>query len=193
MRLAEPGEGVAAVIDPATVTEGEKELRRAVHTAIAAISEDLEGELQLNTAVSELMKLSNALGSHLEGAGDAVAREALGTLLILLAPFAPHLAEELWQKLSGKGAGEGAVLTPETSVHGQRWPVADPAALVRDTIPLVIQVKGKMRGSLEVPADADAATLERLALESEVARRWLEGQPPRRVIVVPGKLVNLVP
>jgi leucyl-tRNA synthetase len=163
-----------------------------VHTAIAAISEDLEGELQLNTAVSELMKLSNALGSHLEAASDPVAREALATLLVLLAPFAPHLAEELWQKLH-HGEGEGAPLTAAASVHGQRWPRVDPAALVRDTIPLVIQVKGKMRGSLEVPADADAATLERLALESDVARRWLEGQPPRRVIVVPGKLVNLVP
>jgi leucyl-tRNA synthetase len=64
---------------------------------------------------------------------------------------------------------------------------------VRDTIPLVIQVKGKVRGQLEVPADADSATLERLALESETALRWLEGRPPRRVIVVPGKLVNLVP
>ncbi len=193
LRLAPPGGGVAAVIDPDTLTDGERELRRAVHTAIAAISEDLEGDLQLNTAVSELMKLSNALGSLLEGAGDGVALEAIGTLLVLLAPFAPHLAEELWQKLSGKAPEERAVLTPETSVHGQRWPVADPAALVRDTTLLVIQVKGKMRGSLEVPADADAATLERLALESEVARRWLEGQPPRRVIVVPGKLVNLVP
>jgi leucyl-tRNA synthetase len=162
-----------------------------VHTAIAAISEDLEGELQLNTAVSELMKLSNALGAHLEGASPAVGSEALATLLILLAPFAPHLAEELWQKLNGYG--DGATVAAEASVHRQRWPVVDPTALVRDTIPLVIQVKGKMRGSLEVPADADAATLERLALESEVARRWLEGQPPRRVIVVPGKLVNLVP
>jgi leucyl-tRNA synthetase len=64
---------------------------------------------------------------------------------------------------------------------------------LRDTIPLVIQIKGKVRGSLEVPADADRATLEKLALESEVAARWLEGKPPSRVIVVPGKLVNLVP
>ena len=164
----------AAAIDPASLSDGEKELRRAVHTAISAISEDLEGELQLNTAVSELMKLSNALGAHLEGAGEPVAVEALQTLLILLAPFAPHLAEELWQKLSGGGEETG--LTAAESVHRQRWPVADPAALTRDTIPLVIQVKGKVRGSLEVPADADAATLERLALESEVARRWLEGQ-----------------
>jgi leucyl-tRNA synthetase len=128
------------------------------------------------------MKLSNAMGEHLEAASVPVAGEALASLLILLAPFAPHLAEELWQKLGGTG-----------SVHRQRWPVADPAALIRDTIPLVIQIKGKVRGNLEVPADADKATLEKLALESEVALRWLEGKAPSRVIVVPGKLVNLVP
>jgi leucyl-tRNA synthetase len=160
----------------------ERDLRRAVHTAISAISEDLSGDYQFNTAVSELMKLSNAMGEHLEAAGVPVAAEALVSLLILLAPFAPHLAEELWQKLGGSG-----------SVHQQRWPVADPAALIRDTIPLVIQIKGKVRGNLEVPADADKATLEKLALESEVAARWLEGKAPSRVIVVPGKLVNLVP
>ena len=160
----------------------EQELRRAVHTAIAAISEDLEGDYQFNTAIAELMKLSNAMAEHLETCGEAVAREALATLLVLLAPFAPHLAEELWSRLGGSG-----------SVHQQRWPLADPAALVRDTLTLVIQIKGKVRGSLEVPADADRPTLEQLALSSEVAERWLEGKPPSRVIVVPGKLVNLVP
>ncbi len=169
-----------------SLSDAERELRRAVHTAIAAITDDLEGELQLNTAVSELMKLSNAIASHLDASGDAIATEALSTLLLLLAPFAPHLAEELWKQLGANPDGSG-------SIHRQRWPIADPAALVRDTIPLVIQVKGKVRGNLEVPADADAGTLERLALESEVARKWLEGRTPRRVIVVPGKLVNLVP
>jgi leucyl-tRNA synthetase len=167
---------------PEECSPAERDLRRAVHTAITAISDDLDGDYQFNTAVSELMKLSNAMGDHLEAAGAPVAAEALASLLILLAPFAPHLAEELWQKLGGSG-----------SVHRQRWPVADPAALVRDTIPLVIQIKGKVRGNLEVPADADKATLEKLALESEVALRWLEGKAPSRVIVVPGKLVNLVP
>ena len=174
-----------------TLHEAERELRRAVHTAIQEVSEDLLGSLQCNTAVSELMKLANAMAAHLEAAGDAVAREALRTLPVLLAPFAPHLAEELWHRL-------GANPDPDSdngtaSVHRQPWPALDPTALQRDTIPLVIQVKGKVRGSLEVPADADAATLEKLALASDVAARWLEGQPPRRVIVVPGKLVNLVP
>jgi leucyl-tRNA synthetase len=130
------------------------------------------------------MKLSNAMGEHLGHASEPVAVEALRTLLLLLAPFAPHLAEELWSRLGGSAAG---------SVHRQRWPVADPDALVRDTVPLVIQVKGKVRGNLDVPADADRATLEKLALESEIAAKWLEGKPPSRVIVVPGKLVNLVP
>jgi leucyl-tRNA synthetase len=175
-----PAEADVLPTDPSPL---ERDLRRAVHTAIQEISADLEGDLQLNTAVSELMKLSNALTTLLPEVRPAVAREAVGTLVLLLAPFAPHLAEEFWHRLT-EGAG---------SVHHQPWPRVDPSALTRDTIPLVIQVKGKVRGNLEVPADADAATLERLALDSEVAARWLDGQPPRRVIVVPGKLVNLVP
>ena len=169
-------------------SEADRELRRAVHEAIAAVQADLEGNLQFNTAISELMKLSNAMAGLIEQASPAVAQEALRSLLLLLAPFAPHLADELWQKLGGDSDGDGA-----GSIHRQRWPVADASALLRDTIPLVIQVKGKVRGSLEVPADADSATLEQLALASDIAQKWLEGQPPRRVIVVPGKLVNLVP
>jgi leucyl-tRNA synthetase len=179
------GEGPGCGPSP-DATEADRALRRAVHGAITAVQADLEGNLQFNTAISELMKLSNAMAGLMEEASPAVAQEALRTLLLLLAPFAPHLAEELWQKLGADGDGEG-------SIHRQRWPVADAGALVRDTIPLVIQVKGKVRGSLDVPADADSATLERLALASDIAQKWLEGQPPRRVIVVPGKLVNLVP
>jgi leucyl-tRNA synthetase len=157
-----------------------------VHTAIAAISEDLDGDYQFNTAVSELMKLSNAMGEHLDAASAPVAAEALHTLLVLLAPFAPHLAEELWLRLGGNPAGN-------CSIHAQSWPQIDASALVRDSIAIVIQVKGKVRGSLDVPADADKATLEQLALDSEIAQKWLEGKPPSRVIVVPGRLVNLVP
>ncbi len=181
LSLADSSNAVADPL-PSDLSGVERELRRAVHTAIQEVSSDLLDTLQFNTAVSELMKLANAMGSHLDAVGDPVAREALRTLLVLLAPFAPHLAEELWHRLNGA-----------ESVHRQRWPELDEAALRRDTIPLVIQVKGKVRGSLEVPADCDAATLEQLALGSEIAERWLEGRPPRRVIVVPGKLVNLVP
>jgi leucyl-tRNA synthetase len=168
----------------------EQDLRRAVHTAIKEISADLDGDYQFNTAVSELMKLSNAMASHLEGCSAPLACEALRTLLILLAPFAPHLAEELWLKLEGRSEQDPLA---SSSVHCQAWPLLDAAALVRDTVELVIQVKGKVRGSLEVPADADKATLEQLALASDIAAKWLEGKAPSRVIVVPGKLVNLVP
>jgi leucyl-tRNA synthetase len=186
VRLA-ASEGTAATAPlPGELGAPERDLRRAVHTAIQAISRDLEGDLQLNTAVSELMKLTNALTALLPDVRREVAREAVHTLVLLLAPFAPHLAEELWHRLAEEGSAAG-------SVHRQAWPPLDASALARETIPLVIQVKGKVRGNLEVPADADASTLERLALESEVAAKWLAGQPPRRVIVVPGKLVNLVP
>ena len=168
---------------PAELRPEEAELRRAVHTAIEAVTEDLSDDIQLNTAISELMKLSNAINAtDLPGLHVAVLREALSVLVRLLAPFAPHLAEEFWQKLGGT-----------ESVHQQSWPELDASALVQDSVDLVIQVKGKVRGSISVPADADKETLEKLALSSEVAQKWLEGAEPRRVIVVPGKLVNLVP
>jgi leucyl-tRNA synthetase len=171
---------------PAVGSDQERQLRRAVHTAIEAVSADLTGDYQFNTAVSELMKLSNAMAALLEQVSAPVAQEALRVLLLLLAPFAPHLAEELWQQLGANPSEAG-------SIHQQSWPRLDPAALVRDTVTVVIQVKGKVRGSLEIAADHSAADLEQLALQSEVASRWLEGRPPSRVIVVPGKLVNLVP
>jgi leucyl-tRNA synthetase len=191
------GAGSAAAVRAALAAAGadnlppeDADLRRAVHTAIAAISEDLDGDYQFNTAVSELMKLSNAMAPLLADANPVFAAEALRTLVVLLAPFAPHLAEELWLKLGGRSGGD---TLNTSSIHRQRWPEADATALVRDTVPLVIQIKGKVRGSLEVPADADKATLEQLALQSEIASKWLEGKAPSRVIVVPGKLVNLVP
>ena len=168
---------------PAPMNEQESEIRRAVHIAIQAISEDLNDEIQLNTAISELMKLTNAItGAGASNLSRPVLQEALSVLIRLLAPFAPHLSEDLWHQLGGA-----------QSVHQQSWPELDPTALVQDTVDLVIQVKGKVRGNIKVPADADKETLEALALASEVAQKWLEGQPPRRVIVVPGKLVNLVP
>jgi leucyl-tRNA synthetase len=106
----------------------------------------------------------------------------MSALVRLLAPFAPHLAEEFWQRLGG-----------QDSVHIQPWPDHDPEALIVQSIEVVIQVKGKVRGSMSVAVDCSKDELERLALASDVAKRWLEGKPPRRVIVVPGKLVNLVP
>ena len=167
---------------PSELTPAETDLRRAVHTAIEAVSEDLQGdELQFNTAVSELMKLSNAMGGQLELCLLLLPRSC-AQFVVLLAPFAPHLADELWEQLQGSG-----------SIHQQRWPDVDASALVRDTITVVLQVKGKVRGNLEVPAAISKDELEQVALASDVAKKWLEGNAPKRVIVVPGKLVNLVP
>ncbi|MDX2098591.1 MAG: leucine--tRNA ligase [Leptolyngbyaceae cyanobacterium bins.59] len=167
-------------VDVSQLSKPEKELRRAIHTAIQAVTEDLEGEYQFNTAVSEMMKLSNALADS-ACKDSAVYTEGMQTLLLLLAPFAPHLAEELWHLLGGTG-----------SIHQQSWPIADPKALVADEITLVIQIMGKTRGNIQVPAQATKEELERYAKESEIAQRFISGREIKKVIVVPGKLVNFV-
>ncbi|MDY7023893.1 MAG: class I tRNA ligase family protein, partial [Cyanobacteriota bacterium] len=166
--------------ETSALSKEEKDLRRAIHTAIEAVTEDLDGEYQFNTAVSEMMKLSNSI-SDASCQNSPVYREGIETLLKLLAPFSPHISEELWQRLGYK-----------TSIHTEAWPAVDLEALVVDEITLVIQVNGKTRGTIPVPAQADKATLEQLATDSEVAQRYLEGQEVKKVIVVPGKLVNFV-
>ncbi|MBD2447328.1 leucine--tRNA ligase [Nostoc sp. FACHB-152] len=162
------------------LSKAEKELRRAIHTAIQAVTEDLEDEYQFNTAVSELMKLSNSL-TDAGCKNSPIYAEGIQTLIVLLAPFAPHIADELWHLLGN-----------EDSVHTQTWPTFDAAALVADEITLVIQVNGKKRADIQVPAQADKAQLEKFARESEVVQRHLEGKEIKKVIVVPGKLVNFV-
>ncbi|MBW4564085.1 MAG: leucine--tRNA ligase [Mojavia pulchra JT2-VF2] len=162
------------------LTKPEKELRRAIHIAIQAVTEDVQDEYQFNTAVSELMKLSNALADA-SCKNSSIYAEGIQTLVVLLAPFAPHITDELWH-LFGKA----------DSVHTQTWPSFDPAALVADEITLVIQIMGKTRGAIQVPAQADKAELEKYARESEVAQRYIEGKEIKKVIVVPGKLVNFV-
>ncbi|MFO8040381.1 MAG: leucine--tRNA ligase [Sodalinema sp.] len=167
-------------LETTNLSKEEKELRRAIHTAIREVSEDLRDEYQFNTAVSELMKLSNALNDA-DCQKSAVYREGVETLVKLMAPFAPHITEELWQMLGYSD-----------SVHQQGWCELDETALVLDEITLVIQVNGKVRGNLQVPADADKATLERLARESEAAQRYIADKEVKKVIVVPKRLVNFV-
>ena len=167
-------------VQTANLSKAEKELRRAIHTAIQAVTEDVEDEYQFNTAISELMKLSNAL-TDASCKDSPIYAEGIQTLVVLLAPFAPHIADELWHLLGNSD-----------SVHTQSWPAFDPAALVADEITLVIQIMGKTRGAIQVPSQADKAALEKYARESEVAQRYIEGKEIKKVIVVPGKLVNFV-
>jgi leucyl-tRNA synthetase len=163
-----------------TLSKAEKDLRYAIHYAIQQVTDDLEGAYQFNTAVSELMKLSNALADA-KCKDSPIYAEGIETLLKLLAPFAPHITEDLWHRLGHTD-----------SVHQQAWCVVDPTALVVDEIPLVIQVMGKTRGTIQVPAKADRTELEQYARESELAQRYIADKEIKKVIVVPGKLVNFV-
>ncbi|WP_267384493.1 leucine--tRNA ligase [Cyanobacterium sp. uoEpiScrs1] len=162
------------------LTKVEKKLRRAIHTAIKEISEDLKGDYQFNTAVSELMKLSNTL-NEIKCLDSEVYQEGIETLLILLAPFAPHIAEELWHNLGYKN-----------SIHSTNWPKLDTNALIVDEITLVIQVMGKTKGTIQVSATATKDELEKLAYKSEIAQYHLGEKEVKKVIIVPGKLVNFV-
>lgn len=173
---ASPGQGGEKDV----LSKPEKDLRRAIHTAIKAVSEDLEGDYQFNTAVSEMMKLSNALNDA-KCKDSPIYAEGINTLIRLLAPFAPHIADELWHNTGNS-----------ESVHRQTWPSVDASALITDEITLVIQIMGKTRGTIQVPSGADKAALENFARESELAKRHLEGKEIKKVIVVPGKLVNFV-
>ncbi|EDZ96315.1 MAG: leucine--tRNA ligase [Limnospira sp. PMC 1291.21] len=163
------------------LNKAEKDLRRAIHNAIKEVTEDLEGDYQFNTAVSEMMKLSNALSDNSKIQDSPIYQEGIETLLKLLAPFSPHITEDLWHQIGHSD-----------SVHLQSWPTFDPSALVVDEITLVIQINGKTRGTIQVASGADKSTLEQLAKDSEIAQRHLEGKQLRKVIVVPGKLVNFV-
>ncbi|MGJ3250681.1 MAG: leucine--tRNA ligase [Elainellaceae cyanobacterium] len=173
-------QGTIAAPDGGTLTKPEKDLRYAIHYAIQEVSDDLNGDYQFNTAVSELMKLSNAL-SDASCTQSPVYAEGIRTLLLLLAPFAPHVTEELWHSLGHTD-----------SIHRQTFPTVDPDALVVDEITLVIQIMGKTRGTIQVPAQANKAELETYARESEVAQRYIGEKEVKKVIVVPGKLVNFV-
>jgi leucyl-tRNA synthetase len=157
-----------------------KALRRQLHQTIQKVSDDIERRKQFNTAIAAVMELMNAL-AKLEG-DDALSRsvrqEVLEAAATLLAPIVPHVAEAIYAELR-----PGAPMT---------WPAVDESALVQDEIELMLQVNGKLRGQLRVAATADKATIEATALASEAAQKYLEGQPPKKVVVVPGRLVNIV-
>jgi leucyl-tRNA synthetase len=167
-------------MDPTQLSKAEKDLRRAIHIAIKEATEDLSDDYQFNTAISELMKLSNALSDYKQK-DSAVYAEGINTLLLLLAPFAPHIAEELWHGLGNK-----------KSIHLRSFPIVDPEALIADEITIVIQILGKTRGTIQVPTSASKDDIERLAKESPIAQKHLDGKEIKKTIVVPGKLVNFV-
>jgi len=163
-----------------------KALRREVHTVLRQIDYDYQ-RMQYNTVVSGAMKLLNALESFKpgDGASDrAAAREGFGILLRCLYPATPHIAHELWQQL-GYEQTMGSLLDAP-------WPTVDVSALEQDEVELMLQINGKLRGSVRVPTGASKGEIERIALRSEVFVKLAAGAPVKRVIIVPGRLVNVV-
>ena len=172
----------------AAYTQGElsaelKTFRRQLHQTIAKVTDDYGRRQQFNTAIAAVMELLNAYVKLGEDAPQvrAVRQEALEAVALLLYPIVPHICEALY-----------AGLCPGQSATGQAFPQADAAALVQDEIELMLQVNGKLRGSLQVPASADKAAIEAAAIASPAAQKHLEGKAPKKVVVVPGRLVNIV-
>jgi leucyl-tRNA synthetase len=183
---AEVLKAAADGVDGLELTAPAKGLRREVHVLLRQVTYDYE-RMQYNTVVSGAMKLLNALeGFALDGSAGtaAVLREGFSVLLRALYPACPHITQGLWTDLGYAAAGKPLL--------DAGWPVVDEAALVQDEIELVLQVLGKTRGSVRVPAAADKAAIEAVAVASPEAVRWMEGKPAKKVVVVPGRLVNIV-
>jgi leucyl-tRNA synthetase len=176
-------EGPAPALDTTGLSDGQKNLRRKTHETIAKVSDDVSRRLTFNTAIAAVMELLNEVNKLNEDAPQsrAVRQEALDTAVSVLSPIVPHICHTLWQALGH-----------DEPVVDARWPEADKQAMVRSEIQIVLQVNGKVRGKEDVPADISKADLETLALESENVLRFTEGKTVRKVIVVPGKLVNVV-
>ena len=174
--------------DQSAMSARGQDLRRLTHRTIKRVTDDIEREFQFNTAIAALMEFVNGLYKFtaerdaVAQPGEAAAlREAAQTLILLLAPFAPHAAEELWSMLGG---------TP--SVAGQRWPQYDPALILSDRLTIPIQVNGKLRSKIDVPSDWSEEQVLAQARQDEKVTEWLHGKPPKKIIYVAKKLVNFV-
>nr|MBO2466693.1 leucine--tRNA ligase [Xanthomonadaceae bacterium] len=176
--------GPAPALDVAALDAGQKALRRKTHETIAKVNDDYGKRYSFNTAIAAVMELSNALAKFddASGQGRAVRQEALEAAVLLLNPITPHACHHLWQVLGH----------PETLLEDVPFPQPDPAALVRDAVTLAVQVNGKLRGTIEVAADAPREQIEALAKAEPNAAKYLEGLTVRKVIIVPGKIVNIV-
>jgi leucyl-tRNA synthetase len=175
--------GTAPTLDTGSLTADQQALRRKTHETIAKVSDDFGRRQTFNTAIAAVMELVNEL-SRFERKTDqclAVEREALEAAVALLSPIVPHISHELWQQLGHSEA-----------VIDASWPTVDESALVRSSIEMVIQVNGKVRAKMEVPADADAETIKAMAKAQENVQKFIDGLTIRKEIVVPKKLVNIV-
>ncbi|HEX6843347.1 MAG TPA: leucine--tRNA ligase [Stellaceae bacterium] len=176
VKLAPRGAALPRELSPAA-----DKARRATHRAIAAVTDHIE-KFRFNSAVARIRELTNALEELSDGPGaGAVMREGVETAVRLIGPMMPHLAEELWHEL-----GHDTLLAEE------RWPEADPALVVADTVTVAVQVNGKLRATIELPRDASEEEAKAPALAHAQVQRAMEGKPARKIIVVPNRIVNVV-
>lgn len=171
--------------DHSNLSEADKDLRRVLHSSIKKVTNDIETRFNFNTAISTMMELVNALYAYKEAAKELNAGliyEAISDLIKMMSPFVPHITEELWR---------GAI-DANSSVHEQSWPECDEEALKVDNVEIVLQVNGKVRGRLTVPAEATKEELEKIAMADANVQAHIGDATVRKVICVPGRLVNIV-
>jgi leucyl-tRNA synthetase len=174
---------LSSAMDEAGLTSDQKALRRKTHETIAKVTDDIERRMTFNTAIASMMELFNGITKFDDqsDSGKAVKFEACSALVRLLSPFVPHITHELW-----------AHLGYTTALINEAWPETDESALTRDELELVVQVNGKLRAAITVPADASKDDCEAAALASEDVQKHIDGLKVFKVIVVPGRLVNIV-
>ncbi|MEP7117199.1 MAG: class I tRNA ligase family protein, partial [Acidobacteriota bacterium] len=172
----------------ATLTSDERALRRKTHDTIRRVTGDIDVRQQMNTAISAMMELVNDLYLFTDAQRAApsphaatVAREAIETLVLLVSPFAPHTAEEIWERY---GHGDG--------LAAASWPTVDESAARAESLVIAVQVNGKVRGRIVASPDASDAELERLALADPAVQPHLEGKTVKKVVVAKGRLVSVV-
>lgn len=171
--------------DYSNLNEADKDLRRVLHNSIKKVTSDIEIRFNFNTAISTMMELVNALYAYKEAAKEpnaGLVYEAISDLIKMMSPFVPHITEELWR---------GAI-DADSSVHEQSWPECDEEALKVDNVEIVLQVNGKVRGRLTVPAEATKEELEKIAMADANVQAHIGDATVRKVICVPGRLVNIV-
>lgn len=171
--------------DHSNLNEADKDLRRVLHSSIKKVTNDIETRFNFNTAISTMMELVNALYAYKEAAKEPNAGliyEAISDLIKMMSPFVPHITEELWR---------GAI-DANSSVHEQSWPECDEEALKVDNVEIVLQVNGKVRGRLTVPAEVTKEELEKIAMADANVQAHIGDATVRKVICVPGRLVNIV-
>ena len=172
---------VSPSVKPKDLTKEDKQLRRIIHRTIKEVTNDLEINSQFNTAISEIMILFNALYEFKDKCKPIIINQGMTALILLIAPFAPHLSEELW-KMLGK----------DKSIHDESWLDYDPTVLVEEEYKLIIQINGKVRGFIMIPSNYNEEQIKEESLNSQVAKKWLKGQVAKRLIIIKGKLINIV-